>query len=300
MRPPISYYGGKQRMASKIVPLIPKHTVYVEPFAGGAAVMFAKPWPKVTNPDHYREVINDLDGRIINFYKQLRDNGEGLIRRIQLTPYSEREHAEAKTRMESEADPLERARFYYVNVMQSFTNRISGGWRRGVFGNNLAVTNLNKVAQLPEYLERMGGVHFSNQDALEVIRQWDSPQTFFYCDPPYPGTDQGHYEGYTIEDFANLVKALDNCQGSFILSNYEQPGIPIDWERFEFSAYSSASRKGKVGVDRSKKAERHEWRKRSEVVWRRFNRVAVRPEIKKLYETGKYDCFGGDDADQTD
>ena len=62
MKPPISYYGGKQRMASKIIPLIPPHTVYVEPFAGGAAILFNKPWPSVTNRDHYREIINDTDG----------------------------------------------------------------------------------------------------------------------------------------------------------------------------------------------------------------------------------------------
>jgi DNA adenine methylase len=180
--------------------------------------------------------------------------------------------------------------------MQSFAGKIDAGWGRSVFSQNRAASNFNKVAQLPEYLDRMGAVHFSNQDALKVIRQWDSPQTFFYCDPPYPGANQGHYEGYTIEDFANLVKTLDNCQGSFILSNYEQPGVPIDWERFEFSAHCSVTRKGKVGVDRSKKAESLEGRKRIEIAWRRFNRVAVRPEIKKLYETGKYDCFGGDDA----
>lgn len=61
MKPPFSYYGGKQRMASKIIPYIPKHTVYVEPFCGSATILFKKPWPNVTNTHHYREYINDTN-----------------------------------------------------------------------------------------------------------------------------------------------------------------------------------------------------------------------------------------------
>lgn len=74
MKSPLSYYGGKQRMAKNIIPLIPQHTVYVEPFCGGATILFKKPWPNVTNTHHYREVINDLDNNLIYFFKTLRDN----------------------------------------------------------------------------------------------------------------------------------------------------------------------------------------------------------------------------------
>lgn len=59
MKPPFSYYGGKQRIASKIVPLLPPHTVYVEPFAGGAAVFFEKGRPETGNKSAYREVLNN-------------------------------------------------------------------------------------------------------------------------------------------------------------------------------------------------------------------------------------------------
>ena len=290
MKPPISYYGGKQRMCPKIVPLIPRHTVYVEPFAGGAAVFFAKPWPKVTNNNHYREVLNDKDQRIINFYQQLRDNGQALCDKLQLTLCSEAEYQLAKD-LDCE-DKLEAARRYYVNVQQSFANKLNGGWRRNVYSRNSAATWANKVNQLPEYIDRMASVHIACDDALKIIRQWDSPQTFFYCDPPYPDADQGHYSGYTIQDFQALVDTLKDVQGSFMLSNYDQPQatIPPDWERFEFEA--TASSRGRVGYDRSKKMdESAQNRKRTEVVWRRFNRVPVREEIQKLYDTSAYDCF---------
>lgn len=292
MRPCISYYGGKQKLASKIVPIIPQHTVYVEPFCGGATILFRKPWPDVSNIHHYSEVINDHDHRLVNFYRQLRDNGEELVRMIQLTLYSEQEHREAlKDRLNCD-DPIEAARRYYINIMQSFSHMLNGGWKRCVFPQNIGATWANKIAELPNYLERMASVYVSCDDALKVIKQWDSPQTFFYCDPPYPGAHQGHYCGYSLEDFRTLVETLDQCQGSFLLSNYDQPSIniPQNWERFEFGAVASS--RGRVGYDRSKKCDESDQnRKRTEVVWRRFNRVPVRKDIQKLYDSGKFDCF---------
>jgi DNA adenine methylase len=303
MKPPISYYGGKQRMVPNILPLIPKHMVYVEPFAGGAAVFFAKPWPNVENTSHYREVLNDKDERLINFYRVLQtpEKREALIDRLNLTLYSEAEHAKAKDL--KSGDEVQRAWAYFVNINTSFSNKLSGGWGRSLFGENHAASWGRRISRLSEYLERMSSVHIACDDALTVIRQWDSPQTFFYCDPPYPGTYCGHYGGYggyTVEDFQALVNTLNECQGSFILSNYEQAGqtIPDGWERFEFEATMSS--KGRVGYERSKKAdESHQNRQRTEVVWRRFNRVPVRDEIKRLYASGAFDCFASAPTTET-
>lgn len=293
MKPPISYYGGKQRMAHHIVPLIPKHTVYVEPFAGGAAVFFAKPWPNVTNTHHYREVINDHDERLINFYRVLRDHEEELVRRLSLTLYSEAEYRRAKD-LSIGDDTIDAAVRYFVNVSQSFANKINGGWGRAVYSRNLAATWNERVARLPQYLDRMASVHIACDDALKVIKQWDSPQTFFYCDPPYPGTDCGHYKGYTVDDFRQLVDTLDACDGSFILSNYVQADVtmPDGWERHEFKAHCAA--RGRVGYDRRQKMdESGQNRERTEVVWRRLAKHAPRTEILTLWGKGGFDCFTG-------
>ena len=268
-------------MSSKIVPLIPPHTVYVEPYAGGAAVLFAKPWPKVTNTHHYREVINDIDGDLINFYRQLRDNREEIIEKLQLTPYSEKEHALSK---KIEGDDLERARRYFVNISQGFSNRLNSGWSRGKFGRNLAVTWMKRVDRLQEYLDRMKSIHISNTPALKCIKQWDSPQTFFYIDPPYPGADQGHYDGYTEDDFAELCACLESIEGSFVLSNYDSDIPSDDWERFDFQAHSSST----PATSATKESG-----KRTEVCWRHISTHPVRPEIQKLYDSGKFDCFVG-------
>lgn len=297
MDPIFSYYGGKQRLVSKLLPLIPKHTVFVEPFCGGATVFFAKPWPDVTNNNDYREVLNDTNQDVFNFYKCLQDKekAEKLIHRLEFTLYSRDEHKLAQDR-NNELDEFERAAMFYVDVSMSFSNIIGSGWGTGVYSCNLASKWSNKVSKLKDYLERMQVVHIENDDAIACIKRWDSPQTFFYCDPPYVGTDQGHYKGYAEEHFKQLCETLDQAQGSFLLSSYAneftEKHVKSDWKRFDFESYCSAI--GRVGGDKSKKFEiDKEDLKRVETVWKRLNKTPVREEIQELYDSGKYDCFIG-------
>src|SRR5476651_1781212 len=75
MRGPLSYIGGKNRLADQIIQMFPEHRTYVEPFAGGAQVFFHKAPSKV-------EVLNDLDGEIVNFYRVCQWHHEELIRQF--------------------------------------------------------------------------------------------------------------------------------------------------------------------------------------------------------------------------
>jgi len=163
MRPIISYYGGKQRMASKIIRYLPKHTVYVEPFCGGAAVFFRKPWPKVTNADHYREVLNDLDGQLINFYRVLqdKDTSEELIRRLQFTAYSRSEYKLAVDICNGRipATNIAKAWAYFVNINMSFGNKINGGFGTSTYRSNHGKTWVNRVERLEAIIERLAGVY---------------------------------------------------------------------------------------------------------------------------------------------
>lgn len=274
----ISYYGGKWRMSSHIVPLIPRHTVYVEPFAGGLSVMFAKPYPKLGNIQHYREVVNDIDENLTNFYMQLRDNGDELTRLLSLTPYSQKE-CELARNLDID-DKLEKARRYFVNVGQRFGKNVNGGWGTGKVSENHVYAWANRVDRLPEFIERMRLVYISCEDALHCIKRWDSPHTLFYCDPPYPNTNQGHYAGYTSEDYQHLINTLDGCVGNFILSCYPQDNlIPDGWEAFEFDAVTSVSNI-KTGDKR-----------RKEMVYRRLNTMPVSDEIERIYNRPEFNVF---------
>jgi DNA adenine methylase len=101
----------------------------------------------------------------------------------------------------------------------------------------------NYLDALPDILARFRGVFVACEDALRFIERWDSPDTLFYCDPPYPGTYQGHYAGYTLDDWQRLCAALDACQGSYILSNYPQEIEPqTAQQRIELDAVMSAAK----------------------------------------------------------
>ena len=90
-RPPLKYHGGKHYLAAKIVALMPPHTHYVEPFAGGLSVLLAK------DPDGVSEVVNDLDGRVSNFWRVLQgdDSFAQFHRIMEAVPFSEAEWADA-------------------------------------------------------------------------------------------------------------------------------------------------------------------------------------------------------------
>ena len=293
--PPFSYFGGKIRMSKHIVPLLPLHACYVEPFCGGAAMLFAKPRPSWPN---YVEVLNDIDRQITNFFEVLQTQGADLVRRIHLTPLSEEAHTTAcKVYKAGDFEGrLDAAYWFFINVEQSFGNVLSGGWRRSVTSNEAkAWANASHWQRLWPYIDRLKSVQIANTDALTVIKQFDSPHTLTYCDPPYVGTCHGHYarlgrKAFGVTDFEALIACLDDCQGSILLSTYDVPCVsfPATWERFEFAASCTVSAVGKTApmgrADRSSKAV-VTGRERIEVVWRRGPKVAPRPEIQKLYNS---------------
>lgn len=258
MKTPIRYYGGKQRLAPLICKLIPPHRVYIEPFCGGAAVFFKKPVPQVDGGHSYIEILNDIDGRLTNFYATLRDKPEEVVTALQLSQYNEREFCLAQD-MGEHLDPVERVRRYFVVVRQCF----SGGqesWGRELHANR-ALAWMQHVDRLPEAAGRLRGVTVSNDTAIKAIQRWDAEDAFFYLDPPYVGTDQSYYVAqYTPEMWQELVDTLNNLKGSFILSHYPTDVEPTNCIRME--------KRIKL---LTKAAKATTLKERTEVVWCRYN-----------------------------
>jgi DNA adenine methylase len=244
VKPPLSFYGGKQRIASKIVPYIHEipHTVYVEPFCGGAALLFAKGRPNVASTD-YREVINDLNQELITFYRVAKENPEALNKKIQATLHSRADYKKACNIVKNyeEHDELSIAWAVWVDLNQSFANQFGNGWRIEVCSQSRPFVITNKKLRLPEQLKRLEQTYIECDDAIKIIKRWDSPNTLFYCDPPYINTNLGHYDGYTENDYKDLLEALSSIEGSFILSGYPNDLTPKEWRYVDFTARMSAA-----------------------------------------------------------
>jgi len=274
MKSAFSYYGGKSKMARHIIPLLNEipHTVFGELFVGGASVLFAKEKRSVGNSDHYREIINDTNDWVITFYRVAKLQKAELLRLIDATLYSQRDYSKAKAILKASAehDDLTVAWAFYVQIQMSFSNKLFAGWGTGVKSENNAATWNNQKRSLAAALDRLSEVYVSSEDAIRCLERWSSPHSLFFVDPPYIGTDQGHYGGYTADDWQNLCNALDNCNSSYVLSCYPQEVEPKSaQQRLEVSTLCSASGKGKVGVDRGtfRTADEMGDRDRTEVLW---------------------------------
>lgn len=226
--PPLKWHGGKQMLADWILEQMPEHVHFVEPYAGGLGVLLAKPMGA-------SEVVNDMHGALSNFWRTLQDPTafEHLVRRAQATPVShaaweDAEHVLTGWTPGDEPDPLA-AWAFFVTVRQSrqglrrsFCTLSRARTRRDM--NEQASAWLSAIDGLSEAHERLKAVVVLNQPALDVIRQQDGTETWFYLDPPYhPDTrtaKQAYEHEMSHEDHIELLDTLANIRGKFTLSGY--------------------------------------------------------------------------------
>lgn len=212
---PISYYGGKQRMLRHILPLVPEHRVYTEAFCGGAAVYWAKEPAAV-------EVLNDLNGEVVNFWQVLRSEYDALAELVQQTPHSRAVYEDAKVMYERPHlfDALRRAWAFWVLVGQSYSASPGNGFAYDSNGTTSKKLANRTQAFGPHLAQRLAMTQMECNDALRVIESRDCADAWHYVDPPYFNSDCGHYNGYTETQFEALLALLARVKGRFLLSSY--------------------------------------------------------------------------------
>jgi DNA adenine methylase len=250
LKTPISYYGGKQQLAKTILSLIPEHRLYCEPFLGGGAIFFAKSPSKV-------EIINDSNGELINFYKIVKCDFNALEKEISLSLHSRRQHEQAWViyRNPDLFDPVKRAWAVWMLANSSYGCMLDTSFgydRTGVTSKKLD----NKRSGFSvDYAVRLQMVQIECCDALRIIQSRDRENAFFYIDPPYVGYDQGHYDGYTQEDFEALLTLLSGIKGKFLLSSFRNKGLETfvkqeGWNMIEIRMSSSMTNVHKTKRDK--------------------------------------------------
>jgi DNA adenine methylase len=214
--------GGKQTLAALILALMPPHKHYVEPYVGGGAVFWSKPPSAV-------ETINDTSGELINFYYVAKTQFEALQKEIQSCPHSRALYKQAKKIYDAPDgnDPVKRAWAFWYITNSSYANAIrNGGWGYDLDGS-CAIKMANKRDNFRyDYCRRLDKVYIECNDAIKIIKSRDTPDTFFYLDPPYPDSDQRSYlHKYSQHDFEGLLDVLTGIKGKFLLSSYPNKAL---------------------------------------------------------------------------
>jgi DNA adenine methylase len=222
------WYGGKYSHLEWLLPLLPSTHHYCEPFGGSAAVLLNREPSPV-------ETYNDVDSEVVNFFRVLREQKEELIYAIGMTPFSREEFAQA---IETNGNgyhlsDLERASQFFIRARQVRTGLAQtasiGRWanclktsRAGMAG---AVSRwLGSVEGLEEIASRLLRVQIEHDNAINVIKRYDHPDTLFYCDPPYPHDARGDSKAYryemTDEEHIKLYQVLSQVKGKVAISGY--------------------------------------------------------------------------------
>lgn len=247
MKPPITYYGGKVGMAARIVDLMPAHRVYIEPFFGSGAVLFSK-------PRAVHEIVNDVDGAVVAFFRALRERPEDLAQVCRLTPYARQEYAAADCDEEG-LDELELARRFWVRVSQSFAK--TAGTRTGwsittARTQSVCASTAARLERFAACADRLRDVAIECCDGADLIERLATPDTVVYADPPYLAatrrgiTQKGDYrcDMSAQEDHERLAEVLHRTTATVILSGYPSPlydALYADWPRHEWAVMAHSS-----------------------------------------------------------
>jgi DNA adenine methylase len=211
MNSPFAWPGGKRALQKTLLSLIPEHKIYSEVFAGSAKLLFAK------EPANL-EVINDLNGDLINFFRVAKHRPSELAEQLQLDCIHAARFRELRANKEV-ANEIDRAlRFAYL-VWYSFGAK---GQHFGSLSARVprAKRPLSRVRDLLQATaERLAAVLIEQRDFAEILERYDSPETFFYLDPPYVDFQpNGRYEPLSKERRAEMFARLAGIKGKFLMS----------------------------------------------------------------------------------
>jgi DNA adenine methylase len=259
VKPPVPYFGGKMTIGPIIASMLPEHGHYVEPYCGSLAVLLAK-------PPSAHETVNDLDQRLMTFWRVLRNRPDELARVCALTPHSRTEHAAAEPL--DATDDLEMARQVFVRLTQGRSGQLRRtGWRGYVMPSG--------TTSMPDYLaayvdriapvaERLAHVSLESAPALDIIAKYGTqPDVLLYVDPPYLGSTRTRtWDGYEHEmrgeaEHRELAEALHTARAAVVVSGYASDLYDRDlyagWDRHTIA----------TGTGQGSGT----WQNRTEVLW---------------------------------
>lgn len=210
-QPIIPWIGGKRRFADRIFQLFPRHSCYVEPFAGGAALFFLRPVPAEV------EVLNDVNGDLVNLYRVVQHHLEEFVRQFKWALSSRQVFKWLQeTRVETLTDIQRAARFYYLQ-QSAFGGRVDGQ-SYGTATTQPPGLNLLRIEEaLSAAHLRLSNTYIEHLTWQDCMKRYDREHTLFYMDPPYWETE-GYGVPFGFEQYLEMAEMLKRLKGKAIIS----------------------------------------------------------------------------------
>jgi DNA adenine methylase len=285
MKAPYSYFGGKASAADVVWDRFGAVDVYQEPFLGSGAVLLARPQCRGI------ETVNDINAWLVNFWRAVKHNPEGLVS-VAEYPVSELDlHARGdwlfyrvdwkewceKFRGDPEFYDLKSAGWWWYGMLHAFANdwgRAKLGWNgkrqvnRSKPKNNVQVVSVaHSLEALKELSDRLLRVRILCGDWTRLVTKAETfgiGTTGIFLDPPYRVKDGG-LETYGINSDMYVSKHVeewcvdngDNPSLRIALCGYEgEHKMPTDWECHEWKAIGGFGNQRKGGTNKNCELER--------------------------------------------
>lgn len=242
-KPLISWPGGKTRMLKHIVPHIPADGGYIEVFAGGCAVLLAKPASKL-------EVVNDIHSDIVTLYRVAKHHPDALAAELELMPASRQYLVDCIALLKTGGltDVQRAAMFLHANK----TSFSANGQSFAVAKNPGSAAFIGKAAlldRIAEFSRRMNRVAIENMDYRRLLKTYDHPGNLFFLDPPYLAAEVKNYRGWTELEMGQFQAAVLALAGRWIVTVDDSPPNRRLWEGHDIVYLVSRNLCGNQAID---------------------------------------------------
>lgn len=206
--------GNKSKIAHEIQKHFPAHEIYIEPFFGAGGMFFNKPKAKVN-------ILNDLDNDVFNLFEIIKTNDIDLLDKLEITPYSDFVFQNWKEKEETE-NVWKAVRFIYLSNF----GFMGQGSSLKVDSRNHKENALVNLKKTKDFLKDCS-VKFTNNDFRKAIKsislseENNKSRAFFYCDPPYLGTDNNYSHSFNKTDSKDLFDTLQATGCKFAMSEFD-------------------------------------------------------------------------------
>lgn len=215
--PIIPWPGGKRRLLKHLLSDIPEHTSYVEAFAGGAALLLAKPLAAA-------EVLNDLNGELVRLYRCVQHHLDELVRQFRWALSSREMFRWAQMQQPETLTDIQRAaRFYYLQRL-TFGAKVSSQ----TFGVSAAAPARLNLLRMEEDLSqahlRLARVTIECLPWRDCVERYDRGGALFFFDPPY-WRAAGYGVPFGIEEYEQLARTMRALRGKAVLTINDHPDM---------------------------------------------------------------------------